>query len=338
MRGAHVGVPDVAILGEDARFQERLHHRQNAFIPDPSPHPVHQGRVVDLVEAGLDVAFHHPLIGAAGEVVGLGDRVMRSALRAEPIGTRAGNPPRRSAPTPASGPLGRPDPATVGIPKRRRLAVPGFGIIRSRTGSGRKLRSFSSRPQLVEEDLDPSPGLHRGGGISVHPGRARALVAPHPSPRHQQERGIGHEIEQIIEPAIRIVGRPTVQLGLDLQYPAFRLEQGVLQSRRYSPATSRHCSILPAGLLVPFAMHEAFPRSDYYETSAPPTALSRRRACPPGQAGRPSPMGDRRRFPRSPHDRSARSTPSYYPDSIATATPQAFTMASPPAGGTRLRS
>jgi hypothetical protein len=81
-------------------------------------------------------------------------------------------------------------------------------------------------------------------------------------------------------------------------------------------------------------MHEAFPRSDYYETSAPPTALSRRRACPPGQAGRPSPMGDRRRFPRSPHDRSARSAPRYYPDSIATATPQAFTMASPPAAGT----
>jgi hypothetical protein len=69
-------------------------------------------------------------------------------------------------------------------------------------------------------------------------------------------------------------------------------------------------------------MHEAFPRSDYYETSAPPAALSRQRACPlnsgwmPGLEGRP------------------RSAPRYCPGSIATATPQTFTMASPPAAGT----
>jgi hypothetical protein len=40
------------------------------------------------------------------------------------------------------------------------------------------------------------------------------------SPRNQQERGISDEIEQIIEPAMRIITGPTVQLGLDLQYPA----------------------------------------------------------------------------------------------------------------------
>jgi hypothetical protein len=58
------------------------------------------------------------------------------------------------------------------------------------------------------------------GGLAVHSGRACSLVSPHPIPRNQQERGIGDEIEQIIEPAMRIITGPTVQLGLDLQYPA----------------------------------------------------------------------------------------------------------------------
>jgi len=58
------------------------------------------------------------------------------------------------------------------------------------------------------------------GGLAVHPGRARSLVAPHPIPRHLQEGGIGDEVEQITEPAMRIIAGPTVQLGLDLQYPA----------------------------------------------------------------------------------------------------------------------
>ena len=57
------------------------------------------------------------------------------------------------------------------------------------------------------------------GGPAVDSGRACALVARHPFPRHQQKAGIGDEVEQIIEPAVRIVARPTVQLGLHLQYP-----------------------------------------------------------------------------------------------------------------------
>jgi hypothetical protein len=34
-------------------MQERLDHRQDAFIPDTSPHPAHQSRVVDLIERSL---------------------------------------------------------------------------------------------------------------------------------------------------------------------------------------------------------------------------------------------------------------------------------------------
>jgi hypothetical protein len=35
--------------------KKRFHHRQDAFVPDPQSHPVHQGRMVDHVEACLDV-------------------------------------------------------------------------------------------------------------------------------------------------------------------------------------------------------------------------------------------------------------------------------------------
>ena len=65
-------------------------------------------------------------------------------------------------------------------------------------------------PQPVEEHLDPGSGLDRVGGGSVHSGRARPLVAPHPIPRHQQERGITDEVVQIIEPAMRIIIGPAV--------------------------------------------------------------------------------------------------------------------------------
>jgi hypothetical protein len=37
------------------------------------------------------------------------------------------------------------------------------------------------------------------------------------------KRGIGDEVEKVIEPAMRIIARPTVQLRLDLQYPPLGL-------------------------------------------------------------------------------------------------------------------
>ena len=106
------------------------------------------------------------------------------------------------------------------MPNRRRLVVPGFGIIRSRTGSGRKLRAFNSTRSL-EKRLDPLPDLHLVDGLAIHPSRARPRVAPHPIPGHQQEARIGDEVEQVIEPAVSLPVGPPVQLGLDLQYPAF---------------------------------------------------------------------------------------------------------------------
>jgi site-specific DNA recombinase len=88
LRGTSAGVRQRAVLGEDARLEERLHQGQDAFIPDSHPHPVHESRMRDFVEAGFDVPFHDPLVRAGGEVVHLGHRVMCPSVRAEPVGAR----------------------------------------------------------------------------------------------------------------------------------------------------------------------------------------------------------------------------------------------------------
>jgi hypothetical protein len=69
--------------GEDAGSQERHDEGQHASVGDALAHPAHEGPVVDLIETGRDVRVHHPLIGAAGEVVDLGDRVLRPSFGSE---------------------------------------------------------------------------------------------------------------------------------------------------------------------------------------------------------------------------------------------------------------
>ena len=54
---------------------------------------------------------------------------------------------------------------------------------------------------------------------AVDPGRACSSIAPHTIPRHRQEGGVADEVKQVIEPTLRVVGRPLVQLGLNSQYP-----------------------------------------------------------------------------------------------------------------------
>jgi hypothetical protein len=97
-----------------------------------------------------------------------------------------------------------------------------LGIARRRTGSGWKVRAFQIIPQVREEPFQSTHSFDVVGGLAVHSGRARAPVVPHPIPRHQQERRISDEVVQIIEPAMRIITGPSVQLSLDLQYPTLR--------------------------------------------------------------------------------------------------------------------
>ncbi|MFL6044832.1 MAG: hypothetical protein ACJ72M_06910 [Propionibacteriaceae bacterium] len=52
----------VAVLGEDACFEERLDQAQDFLVRDSPPHPVQQGLMVDLVEACGDVGLEHPSV------------------------------------------------------------------------------------------------------------------------------------------------------------------------------------------------------------------------------------------------------------------------------------
>ena len=78
---------------------------------------------------------------------------------------------------------------------------------------------FEILPQFGEESFHAPYRLDVTGCLPVHSGGACSLVAPHPIPGHQEESGIGDKIEQIVEPAMRLITSPAVQLGLDLQYP-----------------------------------------------------------------------------------------------------------------------
>jgi site-specific DNA recombinase len=54
LRGAGLRVNADPFGGKDPRLEERFDQIQHASVPDPPPHPVHQGRVVDRVEEVLD--------------------------------------------------------------------------------------------------------------------------------------------------------------------------------------------------------------------------------------------------------------------------------------------
>src|SRR5207344_3566511 len=96
-------------------------------------------------------------------------------------------------------------------------------------------------------------------------------VAAHPIPRHQKKRGIGHQVEQVVEPAAGIGAGPLVQLGLDLQYPSFRPVEGglgIVGIHRRDLLIFHRRPLLTYWTPSPCA--RAFLRSDYYGSSAPP--------------------------------------------------------------------
>src|SRR5690606_31406630 len=73
--------------------------------------------------------------------------------------------------------------------------------------------------QTVQEHINPAPDLDIVSGLTVDPGGASTLVGSDPVPCHDKERRITDEVEQVIEPATLVIASPTVQLGLNLQYP-----------------------------------------------------------------------------------------------------------------------
>ncbi len=177
--------------------------------------------MVDLIEAGRDVRIDHPLIGAAGEEVDLGDRVLRpspgpEAIRARRevrLEDRLEHELERSLHHPV--PDGRDaQPATL-------AAGLGDHPLANRDRAERAGTKIG--PQLGEERCLAALGFDRIGRLAVDPCRACAPVAPHPAPCNEQERRVSNEVEEVGEPTRRIVDRPSVQLGLHPQYPPLRL-------------------------------------------------------------------------------------------------------------------
>jgi hypothetical protein len=170
--------------------------------------------VRNLVEAGFDVSFHDPLIGAGREMMHLSHRVMSPAVRAEPVTAREEirledrlqHQLQRCLDHPVTD---RRDAQVTDLAARLGYRAPPHWQWPEGT-------SFKILTQLREESFHPAHRLDVTGCLPVHTSGACSLVVPHPIPGHQEEPRVGDKIEQIVEPAMRIITSPTVQLGLDI--------------------------------------------------------------------------------------------------------------------------
>ena len=156
-------------------------------------------------------------------------------------------------------------------------------------------------------------------------------------PSQQSRRRVADEVEQVIEPTIRTVGRPSVQLGLDLQYPRARL----FEARPRSVGVHRRPPGIPETALpacwVPSPCTGLSPAQTTTDPPSHPGVISQQRACPPPPKSGGG-KGDTGTVPTFTTSRSTGSAPSSSPCSIATSTPQTFLVASPPTALGRLRS
>jgi hypothetical protein len=257
--------------------------------------------------------------------VDLGDGVLGSALRAEAIGTRLEvrledrfeHQLQRGLHDPVRG---RRDPQRTDLARRfrdRLLPHP--------------LRNEPAGLEIVSHPAEqfPSTEHDRAGSHSVDAGGSCTLVAPHPTPRHNEERRVIHEVGKVIEATAGISGRPLVQLRLHHEYPR-------LGHHRVGPRSAD--------------VHQRPPRSALMLrtrwTPSPCDRLSRPRTTT-GPPSHPGSISRRRTFPPASRlltgEGTAGMVPTFTlepfdgvgaqlcPRNIATATPQAFTVASRPA-------
>jgi hypothetical protein len=111
--------------------------------------------VIDRVEARFDVSIDHPLVVSrrGGQLVDLGDRVLRPVPRAEAVRAWLEVRLENRFQDQFQSRL-RDRSRMVGMPSRRSLP-PDLGIIRSRTGSGVNLPDFRSARRSVRNSSIP---------------------------------------------------------------------------------------------------------------------------------------------------------------------------------------
>ena len=184
--GAGAGVPLDPILAEDACLAERLDQGQHAPVPDSPPQPHHERAVVDLIEAGRDVAFQHPLIPMGCQQVDLGDGVLRPAPGAEPVGARV--EVRLEDRLQHQLERGLDHPVPDGRDPQPALWPPGLGSAAPAPATA-PTSGPSVGPELGQERLLTPHGRDVVGRLAIYPGRAGALVALDPAPPTSSNAG-----------------------------------------------------------------------------------------------------------------------------------------------------
>ena len=135
------------------------------------------------------------------EVVDLGDRVVSPPLRAEPVASTGGSPPRRSVPAPASRQAWTTRSVDGGDPQPAQLAARLGDHPLAAPAAGGTCRSLSWPATVSRNALDPDRAST--GRRSARPRPAvRAPVLPRTrSHATRQKRRVSDEVEQVVEPA-----------------------------------------------------------------------------------------------------------------------------------------
>jgi site-specific DNA recombinase len=218
LRGAGESLFPAAGGRHDPGFEERPDQRAHPLVRDPFPETAHQRGVVDLVETRPDVGLQHPFIPVGAVELDLGDRVLRAAVRAEPVRARLEIRLEDGLEHQLQGRLDHP----VGhgrYPESAELAA----LLRDHHLPHRhrpELTGLQQVPDSVQEHPRPDPGLdvrHRG---FIDSRRPRPGVGLDAKPRFGQEIRVIDKVEQVTEPAGGIFSRPAVQFGLHLPYRA----------------------------------------------------------------------------------------------------------------------
>src|ERR1700694_2493193 len=117
------------------------------------------------------------------------------------------------------------------------------------------------RPQSFEKALLTDPALYVLHGHPVDPGRAFASVRGYAPPRVADHARVGKPTPQIPPYFVRMCLASLIELALNAEYPGF-----------FGLMIHVHRSLLhrckSTFFLLPFALCAAFPRSDYYGSSA----------------------------------------------------------------------
>ncbi len=175
-------------------------------------------------------------------------------------------------------------------------------------------RRERARPEIISQltqELLAVLGADRARLHSIDTSRSCSSITPHTIPADRQKGRVANEIEQVIKPTIRTVDRPSVQLGLDLQYP----RAGLIEARPRRVGIHRRPPGIPATALPACWVPSPCDRLSRPRTTTDPPprpgAISQQRACPPPSEG--DGEGDAGTVPTFTTSRSTGSAPSSSP-------------------------